>query len=249
MIRCFLLNVLFRRKQLAPADFHHGSFFLSVRRLSVSVLRCYRISSSKLVRSISNQSSPLKSSSSNILKNGTSRFQDINAISTEVWKEILEFPRYEVSSFGNIRNKVTGKLMSTRRQGKQSYSLVKLSSVGKLKDIYVHQLVASAFLSKVSDKEKVSHIDKNLKNNHISNLRYVNASEYKMGTELRSDNTSGIKGVSYHKGQNKWQAHIRLNYKLHHLGYFKNIEDAAKARKTAAKELFGEEYLHPSELK
>ncbi len=61
-----------------------------------------------------------------------------------------------------------------------------------------------------------------------------------MNTKLKQSNTSGIKGVFFDKRKKTWRAQITHNKKKHHLGYFENIEDAAKARREKAKELFGE---------
>lgn len=55
---------------------------------------------------------------------------------------------------------------------------------------------------------------------------------------IGKNNKSGIKGVSWSKQANKWSAEICLQGKLHHLGQFKKIEDAAKARKLAEEKYF-----------
>lgn len=52
------------------------------------------------------------------------------------------------------------------------------------------------------------------------------------------NNTSGIKGVHWHKGIKKWYASISFKGKSYSLGYYKNIEDAAAARKRAEEKLF-----------
>ncbi len=50
---------------------------------------------------------------------------------------------------------------------------------------------------------------------------------------LYSNNTSGVRGVSWAKGKGKWQTHVTLKRKQIHLGYFDNKEEAIKARKRA----------------
>lgn len=54
----------------------------------------------------------------------------------------------------------------------------------------------------------------------------------------RSDNTSGIKGISYNKRKNKWIAYINKDGKRTYLGYYENKNLAAEARETAERELF-----------
>ena len=56
--------------------------------------------------------------------------------------------------------------------------------------------------------------------------------------KLRSDNTSGVRGVSFHQG--KWRARINFKKKEYNLGIYEDIEDAIKARKKAEGLLYGE---------
>lgn len=87
---------------------------------------------------------------------------------------------------------------------------------------------------------EVDHIDQNPSNNCITNLRLATRSNNMNNTSKRSDNKSGIKGVTWNKQINKWRAQIRINGKYKYLGYFTNIDDAAAAYATAAKKYHGE---------
>lgn len=58
----------------------------------------------------------------------------------------------------------------------------------------------------------------------------------------RAGNRSGVRGVSWHKAQRKWQARITFQGKTIFLGYFDKLKDAANARK-AAEENYFEKYL------
>lgn len=53
-------------------------------------------------------------------------------------------------------------------------------------------------------------------------------------------NTSGYKGVCWHKKAGKWRAYITFKGKQYHLGLYRDIGLAAKARKEAEKRLFGD---------
>lgn len=55
--------------------------------------------------------------------------------------------------------------------------------------------------------------------------------------KLQKNNTSGCKGVSWHKDKSKWYARIMFQGKSYSLGYYTDIEQAISARKTAEKEL------------
>lgn len=52
-------------------------------------------------------------------------------------------------------------------------------------------------------------------------------------SEIGKNNTSGIKGVSYHKKSGKWRAQIKVQGKNYYLGLFEEIGDAEAARKNA----------------
>jgi len=54
--------------------------------------------------------------------------------------------------------------------------------------------------------------------------------------KIRSDNTSGFKGVSYNKAKKKWIAQISINNKRIFLGYFPTPELAAQAIEEALQE-------------
>ena len=71
------------------------------------------------------------------------------------------------------------------------------------------------------------------------NLRECSISQNAMNMIKPSRNTSGCKGVSYHKYSNTWRAFITKNKKQIYLGYYKLFEDAVKARKDAEVKYFG----------
>lgn len=60
-----------------------------------------------------------------------------------------------------------------------------------------------------------------------------------MVTNTPITNTSGYKGVCWHKKAGKWRAYITFKGKQYHLGIYQGIELAVKARKEAEKRLFG----------
>jgi len=53
-----------------------------------------------------------------------------------------------------------------------------------------------------------------------------------------SRNTSGVRGVSWHKGVKAWQARIQAAGVKHHLGYYQTLEGAAEARREAEEQYF-----------
>ena len=112
------------------------------------------------------------------------------------------------------------------------------------KKYYAHRLIFlyhKGYLPKTID-----HINCDKVDNRIENLRAVTASQNQHNRKLNSNNTSGYKGVYYHKPLNKWCAKIRLEYKRMHLGYYKTPEEAAEVVRKAREELHGD-FAHHGE--
>jgi hypothetical protein len=85
----------------------------------------------------------------------------------------------------------------------------------------------------------IDHINGDPSDNRILNLRLANFSQNGMNAKAKK-NSSGFKGVVWHKRDQKWIARIRVNRKPIHIGAFKNLEDAVEARNQREIELFGE---------
>lgn len=78
---------------------------------------------------------------------------------------------------------------------------------------------------------------KSISNLH-SEIGYGTNAKMIRGDKARKDSSSGIRGVIWAKWANAWRALITFKKKTYHLGYFKNKEDAIKARKNAEGMLF-----------
>ena len=108
----------------------------------------------------------------------------------ENWKIIKDFPDYEVSDLGNIRNIKTQKILkpyksyTLKKPGYERYK-VKLYKNKKGYMRYVHQLVAKAFLEipktnpdgTILDLKtlQVNHKDYDTSNNNVYNLEWVDS--------------------------------------------------------------------------
>ena len=96
----------------------------------------------------------------------------------EIWKNIEQADNYEVSNYGNVRNKTTKKVLKGRitKNGYLQVSL-KINDTNKFVNRYIHRLVAQAFIENPENKKEVNHIDGNKQNNDLSNLEWVTNSE------------------------------------------------------------------------
>ena len=70
----------------------------------------------------------------------------------------------------------------------------------------------------------IDHIDGNKSNNKIENLRSVTISQNAMNQKISTRNSSGVKGVMWHKRDKKWVVQLKVNSKCHSFGYYDDKE-------------------------
>lgn len=85
----------------------------------------------------------------------------------------------------------------------------------------------------------VDHANNIRHNNAWFNLRLANNSQNRCNKVKAANNTSGFKGVSWHRYHQKYAATITHKGKKQHLGYYTCPEKAHKAYRKAAKKLHG----------
>ena len=99
------------------------------------------------------------------------------------WKQIEDL-MYEASSEdGQIRNIKTGRILK-QRINRYGYYITDIQIEKKNKTFEVHRLIAKAFLD-VKIGKHVDHIDRNRKNNNLTNLRVVSVKENMENREFK----------------------------------------------------------------
>lgn len=112
--------------------------------------------------------------------------------------------------------------------------------LGRRTSEYLHRVVwARAHPGEPMPRE-LDHIDGDGLNCRRSNLRAASGAENARNRRLRKDNTSGFKGVSWHRPRAKWVAYIQVAGKNRYLGLFSDRETAARAYDVAAREHYGD---------
>jgi AP2 domain-containing protein/HNH endonuclease len=106
------------------------------------------------------------------------------------------------------------------------------SSNGHQRPIKMHRFIMGL---EFGDKRHVDHRDHNTLDNRRRNLRVCVPHENSSNRRMHSNNTSGYKGVSFHKGTRKWQAQIIVKRKHLSLGYFNTPQEAHAAYCEASK--------------
>lgn len=105
--------------------------------------------------------------------------------------------------------------------------------------VYLHEEVALRSLGKRPMGYEVDHIDQNKRNNRRSNLRYIPKYKQRWNQRIRSDNKSGITGVTWDSKNKKWKSQIGHDGEVFPLGRYKDMEDAIKARLKAEEQIRG----------
>jgi hypothetical protein len=95
----------------------------------------------------------------------------------------------------------------------------------KRKIYKAHRLIFLMFNGYMSDI--IDHIDGNILNNRPENLREATHLGNAQNAKRRKDNSSGVKNVCWHKRLNKWGVSLSIRGKIHHFGYFEDLELAA----------------------
>ncbi len=94
----------------------------------------------------------------------------------------------------------------------------KLYSAHRLAWLYVHGEWPN---------DQIDHINGDMADNRISNLRAATNSQNKQNArKARSDSRSGLIGAMWDSQKNKWRAEILVDGKRKHLGYFEQAEQA-----------------------
>ena len=88
------------------------------------------------------------------------------------------------------------------------------------------------------------HRDLNPANNKWENLRESTRGENGCNRGTQKNNTSGQKGVSWHKHTGKWRASIKVDGRSIHLGVFQTFDAAANAYRVACSASHGEFARH-----
>jgi hypothetical protein len=131
------------------------------------------------------------------------------------------------------RSVIPGKEAGTKHGG--GYQCISVNSTK-----YLAHRLAWLYMTGEWPKNHIDHINGVRNDNRFKNLRSATHSDNMRNTGKKPFNTSGYKGVGFHKQTKKWRAYITTGQKLKHLGLFESAEQAHEAYKSAAKELHGE---------
>lgn len=166
------------------------------------------------------------------------RFMKNNNTQNEIWVTTYCSPFYEVSNFGQLRS--VSRVVPTKNgctRILKSKILKPLFSKGyffhhirqedgTIKDVKTHQLVYHSFYKTQPMKNMaVSHIDRNLLNNNLSNLEFITFSENTIKGKVHTNRKHGMP-LYILKQKNSYRILKSINSKKTHFGAFPTLEAA-----------------------
>jgi hypothetical protein len=103
----------------------------------------------------------------------------------EEWRQITDFPDYEVSNQGRVRrgDNILSQYIHSFKGA--DYKRLGLFRGGKQYQILVHRLVGQAFILNPENKPQIDHIDRNGLNNLVENLKWATASENSLNRDMK----------------------------------------------------------------
>ncbi len=123
----------------------------------------------------------------------------------------------------------------TQRSGRRFYACRRVGKQNAQTQLFLHREILNA-----PKGIMVDHINGDGLDCTRGNMRLASNAENQHNTPKRVNNTSGYKGVSFHRPNGKWRASLQLHGKQIHVGYFSAIEDAVIAYDQAALRYHGE---------
>jgi len=110
---------------------------------------------------------------------------------------------------------------------------------GGVTPMAMHVEIAARAGLKLKKGQQIDHWNRDTLDNRRENLRIGTPTQQSCNQGLRTNNTSGVKGVSFDKHKSKWHAYVAINGKRRFNKYFRSKKDAELAVREARLKLHG----------
>lgn len=146
----------------------------------------------------------------------------------EVWKQIEDYPLYEISNLGRVKscNRFKNRILKAGTNS-DGYLCVNLWNATTHKNFKVHKLVLVAFgPPQPTIKHQTNHKDGNKQNNHISNLEWVTNRENRL-------HAYDVLNEPYSEGFGRGETHVNAKLSDAQILRIRNISHMYRKRDLA----------------
>ena len=112
---------------------------------------------------------------------------------------------------------------------------------GIYQKILMHRVIAERMGLDI-DFDEIDHKDGNGLNDRRSNLQVLTKSYNQHKSRIRSDSTTGVRGINQCRDSGLYIVRIQVEGKRYHVGRFSTIEEAISAREQAEIQYLGSSY-------
>ena len=105
---------------------------------------------------------------------------------------------------------------------------------------YLAGRIAWLYMTGAWPKNEIDHRNLNRADDRWENLREATHAQNSTNRRVRADNTSGHAGISWCARTKKWAAHVQVNGRPRHVGYFACLDEAVAARRAGEALHYGE---------
>ncbi len=148
-------------------------------------------------------------------------------------KELLNYDPETGLFVWRVTRRVRAGTIAGSKHPTQHYISIKIDGV-----LHKAHRLAWLYSYGVWPPNDIDHINRVRTDNRLINIRLATRAENCQNRRMRSDNSSGITGISWRKRDKKWDVRIGLGNKSKHLGCFDELSDAITARQEAEKLYF-----------
>jgi len=146
---------------------------------------------------------------------------------TEVWKDCINFPKYQISNIGRLKNKKTGRIRKLTINS-NGYLTTVCHFQDRYKHLKIHREMMATFKGKCQSGWVVDHINRIKTDNNLDNLRYSTYHESNSNRCIESRYGTGVS-----KNHKRYQAQIWIDKKRNYLGTFDTPQKAQRAYQKA----------------
>ena len=118
---------------------------------------------------------------------------------TEIWKNIEGYEgKYQVSNLGRVKSMIGQEKVLHPKKHRNGHLQIGLHKDKKRKTMYIHRIVAQAFIPNPDNIACVNHKDENPNNNNVDNLEWC-TQKYNCNYGTRVDRIMETKKQQYKK--------------------------------------------------